>query len=53
MYYKIHFKYPDGTDEYFVVIGSLDKEIQEEVQLQLRRRGIFDHSDCWSEEVKG
>lgn len=49
MTYKIHFTYPDGTEDYFVVSGDTHDEIGEKA-----RNGVAERNGTnpWSEEVE-
>lgn len=48
MTFKIHFEWPNGTEDYFVISGDTIEEIQTKSQGELEKRGGV---NPWSEEV--
>lgn len=55
MRFKIHFVWPDGTEDDFVVSGDTLAECQKEAEHGLTGRGITSDElrrQAWSEEVQ-
>jgi hypothetical protein len=49
--YRIHFQWPDGTEDSFIAEGNDDDEVMASAHESLKQRGITDHSNCWSEPL--
>jgi len=48
MTFKIHFEYPDGTEDFVVVSGDTVDEIHVKAEAELAKRG---GGNPWSEEI--
>ncbi len=45
---RIYFTRPDGTNDYFILCGSVE-EIRENAEIEIAKRGGF---DPWSEVIE-
>ena len=52
MTYAIHFTWPDGTDDSFIVQGCNDAETRAEVMSFFESRGLDPYeANAWTEEL--
>jgi hypothetical protein len=52
MKFRIHFEFPDGTEDSFVVAGETLEEVRKTAGVELFRRvGSVDGGNSWSEEI--
>jgi hypothetical protein len=50
MQFRVHFQWPDGTDDSIVVSGDDIDTMREHVAREMERRGV-DMDTCWSEDL--
>ena len=50
MKFKIHYTYPDGTEDELLLSGEIIEDIRERAFSEMERRGI-NSSNWWSERI--